>query len=279
MHPVVTHGVKRFFNIENRYLPPILITLILLVGQIGFGLLESFPKTLLAIGSAMLVETLLSKYVTGKYVNLASSYITGISVGILLRSPEYWPYFVCSAIAITSKYVIRWRGRHLWNPSNLGIVAMLLLAPEFVSTLSVQWGNTFWPMMVVWVIGALIVYRVDRIHITGVYVLSFIALSYLRSAITGHPFLAEVAPITGPMYQLFIFFMITDPKTTVRSRSGQCLVVFLIAVAEMILRLYENIHAPYYALAIVGTAANLVDIARTPVRRKQPVEKAQLAVA
>jgi Na+-translocating ferredoxin:NAD+ oxidoreductase RnfD subunit len=279
MHRVVTNGVKRFFNIENRYLPPILITLILLVGQIGFGLLESFPKTLLAIGSAMLVETLLSKYVTGKYVNLASSYITGISVGILLRSPEYWPYFVCSAIAITSKYVIRWRGRHLWNPSNLGIVAMLLLAPEFVSTLSVQWGNTFWPMMVVWVIGALIVYRVDRIHITGVYVLSFIALSYLRSAITGHPFLAEVAPITGPMYQLFIFFMITDPKTTVRSRSGQCLVVFLIAVAEMILRLYENIHAPYYALAIVGTAANLVDIARTPVRRKQPVEKAQLAVA
>lgn len=270
---------KRFFNVENRYLPPILITLILLVGQVGFGLLESFPKTLLAIGSAMLVETLLSKYVTGKYVNLASSYITGISVGILLRSPEYWPYVLCSAIAITSKYVVRWRGRHLWNPSNLGIVALLLLAPQFVSTLSVQWGNTFWPMMVVWVIGALIVYRVDRIHITGVYVLSFIALSYLRSAITGHPFLAEVAPITGPMYQLFIFFMITDPKTTVRSRSGQCLVVFLIAVAEMILRLYENIHAPYYALAIVGTAANLVDIARMPVRRKQPVEKAELAVA
>ncbi len=279
MHRVVSSGVKRFFNVENRYLPPILITLILLVGQVGFGLLESFPKTLLAIGSAMLVETLLSKYVTGKYVNLASAYITGISVGILLRSPEYWPYALCSAIAITSKYVIRWRGRHLWNPSNLGIVAMLILAPEFVSTLSVQWGNTFWPMMVVWVIGALIVYRVDRIHITGVYVLSFIALSYLRSAITGHPFLAEVAPITGPMYQLFIFFMITDPKTTVRSRSGQCLVVFLIAVAEMILRLYENIHAPYYALAIVGTAANLIDIARMPARQKQPVKKAELAVA
>ena len=271
---------KRFFSIENRYLPPILITLILLVGQIGFGLLESFPKTLLAIGSAMLVETLLSKYITGKYANLASSYITGISVGILLRSPEYWPYVLCSAIAITSKYVVRWRGRHLWNPSNLGIVAMLLLAPQFVATLSVQWGNTFWPMMVVWIIGALIVYRVDRIHITGVYVLSFIALAWLRSA--SSPAIhsqAEVAPITGPMYQLFIFFMITDPKTTVRSRSGQCLVVFLIAVAEMILRLYENIHAPYYALAIVGTLANVVEIARMPARQKQPVKNAELAVA
>lgn len=263
-----------FFSIDNRYLPPLLITLILLVGQVSFGLLESFSKTILAIATAMLVETVLARFIVGKFVNLASSYITGISVGILLRSPEYWPYVLCSAIAITSKYVIRWRGRHLWNPSNLGIVALLLLAPEFVATLSIQWGNAFWPMMVVWIIGALITYRVDRIHITGVYVASFIALSYLRSAITGHPFLAEVAPITGPMYQLFIFFMITDPKTTVRSRSGQCLVAFLIAVVEMILRLNENIHAPYYALAIVGTVANLIDIARMP-RKKASLASAR----
>ena len=49
------------------------------------------------------------------------------------------------------------------------------------------------------------------------------------------PFLAEVAPITGPMYQLFIFFMITDPKTTVKTRWGQCLVAFLVAAVEMAL--------------------------------------------
>ena len=77
-------------------------------------------------------------------------------------------------------------------------------------------------------------------------------------------FLAEVAPITGPMYQLFIFFMITDPKTTVKPRWAQCLVAVLVAVVEMILRLAENVHAPYYALTIVGPIAqphrNLVDL-------------------
>jgi len=260
--------LARFFSIENRYLPPMLITLILLVGQVSFGLLESFPRTALAISASIVVELVLSRVVTGRFANLASAYISGISVGILCRSPEYWPFALCAAIAITSKYVIRWRGRHLWNPSNFAICAMLILAPEVFTTLSIQWGNNFWPMLVVWAVGALITWRVDRIHITGVYVASFVFFALLRGFITGHGFLAEVAPITGPMYQLFIFFMITDPRTTVRTKWGQCFVAFLIAIAEMILRLAQNIHAPYYALAIVGPIAIAGEIWWTS--RKKP---------
>ncbi len=274
--PKTQSAIGRFFSIDNRYLPPMLITSILLVGQISFGLLESFPRTALAILSAIAFELMLSRMMTGKFANLASAYISGISAGILVRSPEYWPFALCGAIAITSKYVLRWRGRHLWNPTNFAISALLILAPEYVSTLSVQWGNTFWPMMIVWILGALITWRVNRLHITGVYVASFIGLALLRSVITGHPFLAEVAPITGPMYQLFIFFMITDPKTTVRSKWGQCLVAFLIAAAEMILRLQENIHAPYYALAIVGPLANVVEIWWTT---RKPIPSMRRAVA
>jgi Na+-transporting NADH:ubiquinone oxidoreductase subunit NqrB len=190
--------MKRFFSADNRYLPPLLITLILLTGNLSFGLLESFSRTALAIAAAMVFEIGLSLLVYRKFPNLASAYITGISVGILIRSPAFWPYALCSAIAITSKYVIRWRGRHLWNPSNFAISAMLLLVPEYVATLSVQWGNTVWPMLIVWVLGAVIVYRVKRFHITATYVTCFVALSYVRSLITGHGFLAEVAPITGP---------------------------------------------------------------------------------
>ena len=90
--------------------------------------------------------------------------------------------------------------------------------------------------------------------------ISFLVLAALAAQITGHPFLAEVAPITGPMYQLFIFFMITDPKTTVKPKWAQCLVAVLVAVMEMVLRLAENIHAPYYALTIVGPAALMIEI-------------------
>ncbi len=265
--------LRRFFAPENRYLPPIFITLILLVSQISFGLLESLSRTLLAIGVSMLCEIVLSALLYRKFPNLASAYISGISVGILLRSPAFWPYALCSLLAIMSKYVIRWRGRHLWNPSNFAISAMLLLVPEYVATLSIQWGNTIWPMLIVWALGVLIVLRVKRFHITATYVISFIVLAQVRSLITGHPVLAEVAPITGPMYQLFIFFMITDPRTTVKPRWAQCLVAFLVAVVEMILRLFENVHAPYYALAIVGPIANIVEIALTSKRSRAPLGK------
>jgi hypothetical protein len=269
--------ITKFFNIENRYLPPIFITLILLVGNLSFGLLESFSRTALAIGTSMLFEIGLGLLVYRKIPNFASAYIGGISVGILMRSPEYWPYALCSAIAITSKYAIRWRGRHLWNPSNLAISVMLLLVPEYVATLSIQWGNTIWPMLIVWVLGTIIVYRVKRLHITATYVLSFVLFSFLRTAFTGDSFWAEVAPITGPMYQLFIFFMITDPKTTVKPRWAQCLVAFMVAVAEMVLRLAENVHAPYYALAIVGPIANVIEIWLTS--KPKPLQKIELAAA
>ena len=257
-------ALGRFFSPQNRYLAPLLITTILVVGQVSFGLLESFSRTAAAILTAILCEIALGRLVYGKTPHLASAYISGISVGILLRSPEMWPYVVCSATAIASKYAIRWRGRHLWNPTNFSICVMLLLAPEYVAALSIQWGNNLAPVAIVWLLGSIIVYRVGRAHITFTYVVSFLALALVRSAITGDPFLAEVAPITGPMYQLFIFFMITDPKTTVRSKFWQSAVVVLIAVVEVVLRLGESIYAPFYALALVGPLAMAIDIARSP---------------
>jgi len=251
------------FTLDQRYIAPIFITVILLVGQLSFGVLESFPKTLLAITTSILLEMLLGKMVTGKVPHLASAYISGISVGILVRSPEWWPYALCAAISITSKYVIRVDGRHIWNPSNFGISVLLLIASSSVATLSIQWGNAVYPLLIVWTLGSIIVARLNRFHICATYVGSFLLYTFARSAISGQDFLTELAPLTSPMYQLFIFFMITDPKTTVGTKKGQMLIVFLVATMEFGLRLTNGhfaIHAPYYALFIVGPIANLIEI-------------------
>lgn len=251
---------RRLFTLDNRYIAPAFITCILLAGNLSFGILESYQKTLLAIVTAILTELVIGRIFLHKWLHPASAYITGISVGILIRSPAFWPYALCSAISITSKYVLRIKGRHLWNPSNFGISVMLFLAADTVASLSIQWGNYLWPMVVIWLLGSVIIWRLRRFHITFIYVVSFIAFAFLRSWMTASPWQSEIAPITGPMYQLFIFFMITDPKTTVRSRKGQCLVVFLIALLEMIMRLHQVVYAPFYALFIVGPIAMLVEI-------------------
>ena len=251
---------KPLISLDNRYIAPAFITCILLAGHLSFGILESYQKTLLAIVTSIALELLLGQVFFHKWLHPASAYISGISVGILVRSPAFWPYALCAAISIMSKYVLRVKGRHIWNPSNFGISVLLFLAPEAVATLSIQWGNYLLPMLVIWALGSIIIARLHRFHITGIYVASFLAFAFLRSWMTGSPWQSEVAPITGPMYQLFIFFMITDPKTTVRTKRGQCIVVFLVAVVEMILRLNQVVYAPFYALFIVGPSAMLIEI-------------------
>jgi Na+-transporting NADH:ubiquinone oxidoreductase subunit NqrB len=255
--------------IDPRFLPPLLITGILVAAHLSFGILESYERTALAIATAIGAELVMGRLTYGRWPHPASSYITGISVGILLRSPFLWPYVLCSLLSISSKYVLRLKDRHLFNPSNFGVSAVLFLAPATASLLSIQWGNVIAPMVVIWVLGSVIVWRVGRLHISATYVASFLALSFVRSAMTGTPWLATVAPITGPMYQLFIFFMVTDPKTTVRGRRAQCVVVVCVALVEMAFRLNDVIYAPFYALFIVGPVALLVERAidaRRPAR-------------
>ncbi len=170
-------GAPRRLRFDPRYLAPTLITCVLIAGQISFGFLESWSRTFLAIATAIAVELVAVRALYGKWPHLASAYVSGISVGILVRSPAFWPYALCAAISITSKYVLRIGDRHIWNPTNFGIVAMLLLAADTVAGLSVQWGNNLLPMVFVWVFGAIILRMVHRLHITLTYVASFLVLA------------------------------------------------------------------------------------------------------
>src|SRR5256886_5880198 len=259
-NPALEAPARRKFRFDNRYVAPLFITCILLVGHLSYGILESYQRTALAIAAAIIAELILGRIFFGKWLNLASAYITGISVGILIRSPAYWPYALCSVISIMSKYVLRVKGRHIWNPSNFGIAVLLFLAPETMAVLSIQWGNNYWSLLVIWILGSIIIYRARRFHISATYVISFFLFAFLRSWITGDPWQAEVAPVTGPMYQLFVFFMITDPKTTVRTKTGQCAVAFCVALVEFILRLGQVVYVPIFALFFVGPTTNLIEI-------------------
>ena len=254
--PWIVDRPKGYF----QYVPPAFITLVLLIGQLSFQMLDNYIYIVVSICTAILAEIILSKLLLGKIKSFASAYITGISVGILIRSTMMWPYIVTALLSIMSKYVLRYKGRHLWNPSNFGISWMLFMAPLDVAGLSIQWGSNFVGLIVIWVLGLVIVYRAKRFHVTIAYVISFIALAYVRSLIVGDTFLAEVSPLTGPMYQLFIFFMITDPPTSVSTRKGRILVVVLVALVEFVLRLNNFIYAPFYALFLVGPLAKYIDL-------------------
>lgn len=253
-------------GIDPRWLSSSLLTLILVIGQWRFQILgDSYVPWLLALSTALAAEILLHWLHTGRGVNLLSAYISGNSVAILLKPQGslLWPFVVCALLAILSKYVLRYRDRHLWNPTNFSVCALLLLAPQAVSMLSHQWGNDLGIVVAIWAIGLLVVTRARVWHLTLGYLVLFVAFAWLRTLVNGHTFQAEIGPVTGPMYQLFMFFMVTDPRTIVSGRKQQLGVLVLVALAECLIRLaadFEWLGAsnplllapPMFALFFVG---------------------------
>jgi Na+-translocating ferredoxin:NAD+ oxidoreductase RnfD subunit len=271
---VLVRSWQRASKLDSRYLIAFLITLVLVAAQVRYHMLGSYDRLVLALGVCVATEALLSWFDRGKVVNLLSAYISGISLTLLLKPQggALWPFVLGGFLAISSKYVLRYRENHLWNPTNFAVSALLLIAPDRVSVLSHQFGNDLTTNLVIWIFGLVIAARVGVLHITLTYVASFLLLNSLRALALGQPVLAEIAPITGPMYQLFVFFMITDPRTVVRGRRRQIAVAVLIALTEMLIRFASdngwplptafNVAPAFLALALVGPVAKWLDLRR-----------------
>jgi Na+-transporting NADH:ubiquinone oxidoreductase subunit NqrB len=261
-------------SIDPRYLIAFLITVVLVAAELRYHMVGGYSRLAVALLTCVVTETLLSWFVRGKVVNLLSAYISGLSLTLLIKpqAEALWPFVLGGFLAIASKYVLQYRNNHLWNPTNFAITTLLLAMPTRISVLSHQWGNDVATNLVIWAFGLVIAARVKVLHITLTYVASFLLLNSARAVVLGQPVLPEIAPITGPMYQLFVFFMITDPRTVVRDRRWQMIVAVIIALAETMIRFGSdqawplptafNAAPALVALFIVGPVAKWIDLRR-----------------
>jgi Na+-translocating ferredoxin:NAD+ oxidoreductase RnfD subunit len=280
--PPVLTWKERARRIDPRYLIAFLITLVLVAAQLRYQIVGGYERLAVALLTCTVIEAILSWFDRGKVVNLQSAYISGISLTLLVKpqGATLWPFALGAVLAIGSKYVLRYRDNHIWNPTNFAIVVLLLVAPDRVSVLSHQWGNDLATNLVIWTFGLVIASRVKVLHITLTYVASFLILNTLRSLALGQAVLPELAPITGPMYQLFIFFMITDPRTVVRGKRPQIIITIIIAITEALIRFASdqgwplptafNVAPALVALWLVGPVAKWIDLRRSP-RKPAPV--------
>lgn len=268
-------------RVSPKHLIIFLITLILVVGEWQYTILGGYERLATALITCMLTEALLGQLVRDRRASFSSAYISGISLSLLTKPQAgiLWPFALGAILAIGSKYVLRYEGRHLWNPTNFAISAMVLLAPSQVSILSHQWGNDLGTNAIIWAFGLVIVWRAGVLHVTLSYLAAFVVFAVVRNVLVGGPLLAEIAPVTGPMYQLFIFFMITDPPTTVSSRRGRIAVAVIIALVEALIRLGGDLgmptplrpllySPPIFALFLVGPVAKLLDQRRRSQARE-----------
>ena len=226
------------------------------LGQIALGFRVSVPQILVAILVCAVVEVGWTLYRTGTLVWPASAMLTGSGVALILRlsdmqADDHWSwrgwyvFALVAGLSLLTKYVIRYRGSHIFNPSNVGlVVAFLLLGSSRIEPL-----DFWWAPLDGWMIAAYLIILVGgvlitaRLHLLGMSVAFWLTVTAAIGilAASGHCMTARWSfePVCGahfwwvivlsPEILIFLFFMITDPKTTPAGRMAR--IAFGIAVA------------------------------------------------
>lgn len=179
-----------------------------------------------------LVTAQLTQYAATRYFNLPvfdpkSALISSLSLCLLLRTNDLLVAGLAAVIAIGSKFVIRWNGKHIFNPTNLALVVVLASGLGWISP--GQWGQVAWFGFLIACLGGLVITRAARADVTLAFLAFYIGLLITRALWLGDPLTIPLHQIESGALLVFAFFMISDPKTTPDSRTGR--IVFALGVA------------------------------------------------
>src|SRR5215213_3344160 len=186
-------------------------------------------RALQLLSTALLTQALCTRIWRLPAFDPRSALISGLSLCLLLRTGSLLLALAAAVITIASKFVIRWRGKHVFNPTNFGIVA-LLLATDRVWVSPGQWGNVAIFAFLMACLGSLVVHRAARSDVTWAFLIFYLAVLFGRALWLGQPMAIPLHQIENGAFLLFTFFMISDPKTTPDSRAGRVLFALLVAL-------------------------------------------------
>jgi enediyne biosynthesis protein E5 len=243
---------------DPRWMFAGLLTAFAVAGQVYLGFFQDWRKAAAAVGTAVVTELVLGRLRHRKWVNPLSAYITGTGLSLLLSSPVVWTYAAGAFLSVGSKYVLRYRGRHIYNPNNFGLVLLLLAFPGLAVSTPKQWTSALAVMVCILVLGLYVAWRVGRLDVVLAFGLGFFATGLIRHATLGTPMLAAIGPGLGASLQLFTLFMITDPKTSPDTREGRILFGMIVAALDACIRILRIPNAPFLALFLACTFANTV---------------------
>ena len=234
---------------DPRVTLSVLLTLYTVLGQTVLYFNRDLTQLIVCIATCCLAEILLSWLFTRTLVVPISAYITGLSIGILLESYDVRVFVLASLWGITSKYFIRDRQGHFFNPSNFGIVAALALCHGLATVApGSQWGGKAWIPMVILVLGTTMMARVRRIDLVGAWLAGYVVMGLLRVALGQGGIVFALGPMLSGEFALFSFSMMPDPKTSPHTARGRVLWGAGIAVTDGLLRYAEIRYSMFFAL-------------------------------
>jgi Na+-transporting NADH:ubiquinone oxidoreductase subunit NqrB len=209
-----------------------LLVLILLLGvnliAVDFG--ANLSAALVAVVTAVATQAACSRWVGLPRIEWRSAVIAALSLTLLLRGDALWVHAVAALVAIAAKFLFRVRGKHIFNPSALGI-AVLIFSTDHAWVSPGQWGNSLWFATLLALLASWVLYASRRTDITLFYLLSHCGLLLARAWWLGDPITIPLNQLQNGSLLLFAFFMISDPRTIPDARWGR--LVFAVSVAAL----------------------------------------------
>jgi len=236
-----------------------------LSGLLGYGVLWlEFDIDPLRVGVILLtavVTQLAASAIAGRpQLDAKSALISGLSLCLLLRATEPALAELAAMIAVASKFVVRIRGKHVFNPTNFALVAMMLVTGA-VWVSPGQWGSGAVFAFLLASAGGLVVNRAARADVTCAFLVSYGALLVGRSLWLGEPLAIPLHRLENGTLVLFSFFMISDPRTTPDSRAGRVVFAGLVALGAYIVQFWLfRTNSLLWSLAVCSLAVPLIDL-------------------
>ena len=248
---------------ESRKLDPRIFQIAALSGLAVYGLTVlrfdiSTPRATMIIGVALATQWLCSRMAKLPEFEPKSALISALSLVLLVRTNSAILAALAAVIAISSKFLLRWNGKHLFNPTNVAIVALLLTGKAWVSP--AQWGSIAFFAFLLCCIGIVVVNRARRSDVTLAFLAFWCALVIGRALWLGDPLEIPLHRLQNGALLIFSFFMISDPRTTPDSRAGRILFALLVAVGAFWIQIrFFRSDALLWSLAFVSLLTPLID--------------------
>ena len=246
---------------DPRYYQIVVLSLLLTYGitMLDFGI--HWQNALVIVATALGVQFIATRRLDLPRFDPLSPLITSLSLTLLLRTDAIWLAAIAATLAIGSKFLIQYRGKHIFNPANFALVSLMLLSDHaWVS--SGQWGSAALGAFVLACLGFLVLTRARRAETTIAFIIFYAAMLIGRAIWLDDPFSIPLHQLQNGALLIFAFFMISDPKTTPNTAVGRVFYAGLVAsVAYTIQFIFYQPNGPILALIMCAPVVPLIDIA------------------
>jgi Na+-transporting NADH:ubiquinone oxidoreductase subunit NqrB len=201
---------------------------LLAYGWLVLGFDVSALQIAVTLGAALLAQHAFGRATGVQRFDPRSAVISGLSLCLLLRTDQPLLAALAAVIAVGSKFVLRVSGKHVWNPTNFGLMVMVI-GSDRVWASSGQWGATGFFAFLMACLGGLVAHRALRSDVSWAFLASYAAFLVGRAYGLGDPLAIPLHQLGSGALLLFTFFMISDPKTTPDARPARIAFGVLVA--------------------------------------------------